>query len=189
MFSRFSRLAVFLAGSVILAACGDSTTAPPDDPDDPGPAVSYELTVTLNSVEAIDVCEEAFTDFDGGEFIYRFRVTWPNNTQVSVKETAGYPNVSNYVTLKPNQPLAANVSQKFTGPGSGAIGIQLRASEVDFDLFGNNPTADSRMNDANVSTQHAWTGSAWQTGDFDMTLAPANGCRIRARYSVGAVAK
>jgi hypothetical protein len=45
------------------------------------------------------------------------------------------------------------------------------------------------MNDASVSTQHAWTGSAWQTGDFDMSLTPANGCRIRARYSVGAVAK
>jgi hypothetical protein len=167
-----------LATVASVSACQDSSTGPT------GP--TSDLTVTLLSVVAIEPCEEFLTDLDGGEFVFRFTVTWPDNSEEVVAQTTGYPDVTKFFTLRRNEPFTSGLSAGHTSAGDGAIRITFNASEVDFDAFGNNPGPDSRMNNASREEQHSWNGSAWPSGLFSAELNPTSGCSLGAAYRITA---
>ena len=184
-FARTSHVAFVLA----LAGAGcESTTAPVIDEggeEPPPPAVRHEITVTRSAITALEPCEEAFTDADGGEFAYLVTITWPDGTAATLATTSAYPSASGRVQLRKNQ-TQTSVTQR-TGTFESRAGMRLdvtmQATEYDYDLFGANPFPDGRMNNARNVATYVYNG-AWRTGTFDLDVRPNAACHLRMRYTI-----
>ncbi|HSL68891.1 MAG TPA: hypothetical protein VK864_01550, partial [Longimicrobiales bacterium] len=144
------------------------------------------MTITLKSIDAVEPCEEAFTDFDGGEFGWRIAVIWPDGSQNVLGSTSAFPGAGGYRQIKKNASMTTSVSatKQLRGAAGMMVTVEARASEFDFDLFGNNPFADNRMNDVRVNVNHAYSATGWATGDRALDVRPVSACHLRVRYSV-----
>ncbi|MCI0433421.1 MAG: hypothetical protein L0271_07215 [Gemmatimonadetes bacterium] len=185
--TRWLRLAALAAAAAALGACSDATG--PGAEDQPNP--DYTVQVMLNSVSAPAVCEEAFTDFDGGEFVWSISVTWPDGSVQVLDETSGYPSPPGFQTLRQGEARSissANARRVRTirsAPGN-KISITVRASEIDFNLFGNNPFADGRLNDTRMVAEHTFGPGGWPQGPFEAMVQNASACRFQANYTITA---
>jgi hypothetical protein len=186
-FAQTSRVAFVLA----FAAAGcDSVTAPVDEggeepPPPPPAAVRHEITVTRSAITALEPCEEAFTDGDGGEFAYLVRITWPDGTAATLATTSDYPSANGRVQLLKNQTQTRVTQQTrtFESRAGMRLDLTMQATEYDFDLFGANPFPDGRMNNARNVATYVYNGM-WRTGTFDLDVRPNAACHLRMRYTI-----
>lgn len=176
-----SRRAAAALMTVALAACavGDAT-GPEDEEQD------YSVTVRLQSVMSTATCEEAFTNLDGGEFVWRVHLSWPDGGSEVLHASDLYPSLAGHKTLRENQSVAINRSAARTirGTVGTTVSLFVTASEVDFDIFGGNPRADIRMSEAVARAFVAYDESGWQPTNFTIRVQPADGCNFSAAFSV-----
>ncbi len=178
--ARPTAAAVVLA----LAACHGSPTGP----NDPPAAPAYQVEINLSTVVSPAICEDAFTGLDGGEFVWRFVVTWPDGTSDVLDQTPSFPSLKNFVTLQQNVPYDVHQLVTHTvhaAPGA-KFSLSAEVSEVDFDLFGNNPAPDSRMNDAKFTATYTWQDpvNGWTTGRHTAAIETTPDCRFNGDYYV-----
>ncbi len=189
-----------MAALLALTACGDGSptdpdggTQPPPSPPPPPPPpadVVYDLRVGLTRIDAEGDCDDIFTGVDGGEFSYRFQVTWPDGTTDVLDQTSDYPSPGDIVhlgsggstisfTITANSEVTSSVGQ--------TVQVQFRASEWDYDLFGNNPFLDSDMSDRNASITHQFKDGAWTNVGTKSIVLGSGGCQVQADYDFIAV--
>lgn len=165
---------------VALGACGAS------GPTDPGPK-EYQVQITLQTVASPAICEDVITGLDGGEFVWRVSVTGSDGRTKVLNQTPGFPDLSKFVTLQQDVPKV--IDQMVTDtlpalPGTG-YSVAVEVSEVDFDLFGNNPYPDSRMNDATAISRFAYDSlTGFQPGEHSTLVKTTAACQFRADYLV-----
>jgi hypothetical protein len=171
-----------LVAAVLVAQAGLTACTEPAAPGEEG-GTARDVTVTLKSVLSAAICEEAFTDFDGGEFVWNVSVEWPDKSVGALDATAGFPAPANYQKLQQNQARAVNksASKRLAGAAGTSFRVIASASEVDFDLFGGNAAADSRMKETTASGVHTFDVSGLlQQGDFQVDVSPTSACQFRA---------
>jgi hypothetical protein len=162
-----------------MAACAGSTR--PENA-----ATETTLRVTLNTVTSPEICEETFTDLDGGEFVWRVTVTWPDDSQDLLYETAGFPSPAGFETLRKDVHLTINRTifrTVLVEPGS-SLTFGVGVSEVDFDIFGGNPRADVRMDRADAYVNVVYDESGWPEGSSALRVNPVSGCAFDAYFTV-----
>lgn len=167
--------------TVVLAACGGAT-----GPTDEG--LDYTVEVTLKSLSSTAICEETFTDLDGGEFVWRVTVIWPDASQDILDATPNFPSPAGFKSMRRDQlvPINKPVSRTLrVEPGTSLV-LELLVSEVDFDIFGGNPRADARMDRARALLSVGYDESGWWQGQTGHSVNPAEGCAFNAFYTVTA---
>lgn len=181
-----SRLFPAVAVAVIAAALGScSSVTGPNNVTDPPPPDSVRLF--LYSLTSPATCEDPFTGLDGGEFIWQVSVTWPDGSSQVISQTSNYPAPNAYKTMRQDQPRI--IDQEATRvmhstPGD-ALTVTVRVSEIDFDLFGNNPTPDSRMNDLQGQTViHFYETGGWPLGQYTTWVKNGAACQFRADFGL-----
>jgi hypothetical protein len=165
--------------AVVLAACGGAT-----GPEDGG--MDYTVMVTLKSVNSPAICEEAFTDLDGGEFVWRVTVTWPDSSQDLLDATPNFPSLGGFRSMLRGQsmPINKSVSRTLRVEPVTSLVLGLVVSEVDFDIFGGNPRADARMDRADAFLSVVYDESGWWQGETAHSVNPVTGCAFAASYTV-----
>jgi hypothetical protein len=170
---------VVVALPFVVAACGGAT-----GPDDGGR--DYTVNVTLKSLTSSAICEEAFTNLDGGEFVWQVTVTWPDSSQELLDATPNFPNPGGFRSLRQDQSLPINksVSRTLRVEPVTRVLIGLVVSEVDFDIFGGNPRADARMDRADAFLSVVYDERGWWQGETAHGVNPVEGCAFVAAYTV-----
>ncbi len=142
----------------------------------------------LYSVTSPATCEDVFTGLDGGEFVWRVAVSWPDGTSDVIDATPRFPDPAGYVTLLKDQahPIDKEVVHVMHSKAGDSFTVSVQVSEIDFDLFGNNPTEDSRMNRALGTSQYTYYSDAvgWPLGQYTTWVRPDPACQFRADYAL-----
>ena len=177
-----------------LAACGSDGTGPVEKV-----SPSWDVTVTLQRIAVVGACEEAFTDIDGGEFSYIFSVFWADGYVNHIAATNAYPSAAGMRRAIPGTTwtfASPTVKRTITPSPGSVIRVVFRATEWDYDLFGNNPFPDRRMNDRNEELratfgEGGWTAASVPIGpggvSAGMNLRESTACHVRADVDVSAV--
>jgi hypothetical protein len=173
-----------LAVTVVALAAGGCSTNPTGPSDATAPADT--LRVYLYSVTSPATCEDILTGLDGGEFIWRIAVDWPDGTVDELDKTPRYPSLDGYVSVRQNQPYTIDkeVTHVMHSKAGDQVTIQVQATEVDFDIFGNNPAPDSRMNAILALSHYSYNAIAgWPLGSHVTWLRPDPACQLRVDYA------
>jgi hypothetical protein len=175
-------------GSLLALGLGCATNDGGTGPSEPPPpAASFDVAVTLERITVLGICEELFTDIDGGEFSYTFHVAWPDGGLAYIAATNDYPSATSYrqAGAGTNWTFAVPTVRRTLTPNPGdKVAITFRAIEWDWDAFGNNPFRDSRMNDRRAEFVSTFQGGAWTIQQGAMDLRESSACHVRANVGV-----
>lgn len=155
-------------------------------------AARYELSVTANSVTALDTCDDFTQGLSNGEFALRVRVETTGGGGLTMTTTSNYPSRSGAISLGRNETRSITTVRDFTL--NGAPGQFLRvlfdATEWDQQIVLLPPSTrdihDSRMSNRTTSRAHGFdNGSFGPLGSNTLTIGNSS-CGIRLNYTVTA---
>lgn len=169
--------------ALAIAACGGGSGTGPEDG-----GRDYALTIRLHSVISTAICEEAFTHLDGGEFVWQVSVTWPDGTNDVLDATEGFPSPAAYKTMRKDQakPIDREITRTIHSTRGMSVTMWVRASEVDFDIFGGNPRPDARMNAQSGSVFVLYDEFGWSQDDVTVRVQPVGECIFEGAFSIRA---
>ncbi|MCA9767690.1 MAG: hypothetical protein KC485_02590 [Gemmatimonadetes bacterium] len=187
MRTRFVLPAALLA----LAACSSDPTGPGGGGGGPE---SWDLELSVSSIIVREMCEGFPVDIDGGEWSHRLTSRFPGSTSITMGATNGYPNANSIRNAGRGGSLALSSTDKdvrrtVTGSKSGdVVTLTIQATEWDYDIFGNNPRADDRMDDESATATIRYADGAWPNiPDGVLTVQSGSSCRVDVNYSFEAV--
>ena len=135
------------------------------------------LRVDFNYVEAIKDCD----GFPLGEGEFSFGVyakpSFRSSSTVYTTSEEGFDD---------GERSGAIGQREFTSTAVNGqeVTIEFNASEVDYDIFGNNPFNDSRMSNSTKSERHTYSGTrVVEHGPAD-DHAGSGDCQVRLSYTV-----
>jgi hypothetical protein len=176
--------------ALVIAACSS-------DPSGPGDGTPTESTwlveLVVNSVTGVEICDGFPVDVDGGEWTHELTARFPGETTRVLGGTANYPNAAAHRNIGRGGPMLLDQAQrtqtrtKQFADGDEVL-MTIRATEWDFDILGNNPFPDSRMNDRSASATFTYAEGAWpQVPNGTLTLKNTDACEVRVSYRFEAV--
>lgn len=180
---RRSSCAVFAVA--LIAACSSDPTGPGGG----GGDETYLVSLTVNSIVVRKTCDEFPLDADGGEWSHRVEVRFPGENRITLGTTAGYPSASSKKNVGEGGALALDViaaeQSREVSVGAGAeIELRIAATEWDYDILGNNPFPDSRMDNRTVTRTFAFADGSWpDEPSGTLTLQNTGACRVDVNYS------
>lgn len=155
-------------------------------------AARYLLTVTANSVTALDTCDDFTQGLSNGEFAIRVRAETANGGGLTMTTTSNYPSRSGAVSLGRNETLSITTVRDFNVNGAPGqfVRVLFDATEWDEQFVLIPPSVrdihDSRMSNRTVSRAHGFdNGSFGSLGSNTLTIGN-NDCGIRLNYTVTA---
>ena len=173
---RLSFIVVFV---LALSGCDAAGPEQPGPGPEPGPG-NTSIRVDFNYVEAVKDCD----GFPLGEGEFSFgvyaRPSFGSSTTVYTSNQRGFAD---------GQRSGALGQREFTTTAVNGqeVTIEFKASEVDYDIFGNNPFNDSRMSSRTQTTRHTFDGRKW-SGSGPQTITMGSGdCQVRLSYTVSEI--
>lgn len=193
MNSKLLRCALAATTATLLAAgCGGqspTSPAPEGGINPPPPAVvTYKITITARSVQAIGTCD---TTSASGEFAVRVRITSNAAPPRTLYETSRYPGDPanpSVLTLRKGQSASISGSQVYEMEGPGRFfNVEFRATEWDRIVRIFPPSTvnviDDTMNNAGANRDHTFGGGTFSPqGNQSLTIGNTT-CGIRLNYS------
>lgn len=153
-------------------------------------AARFRLTVNVQSVTAINTCDDFTQGLSSGEFALRVRATTASGGGLTMTQTNSYPSRSGAISLGQSVTRTLNTTRNFTITGSPGqfLRILFDATEWDTQIVIFPPSTrnihDSRMSDRTVTRTHSYgNGSFGSLGSNSLTLGTSS-CGLRLNYTV-----
>lgn len=152
----------------------------------------YRVRVNIQSVQAIDTCDDFTQGLSSGEFALRVRASTANGGGLTMTQTGSYPAESGTISLGRSVTRTLGTTRDFNVRGEAGqfVRIFFDATEWDTQIVIFPPSTrnihDSRMSDRTVSRTHSWnmsTGNFNSTGPNVLTLGSSS-CGLRLNYTV-----
>lgn len=187
-------LAVVPILAALTVACSSDPAGPSEQPPPPPPAEpTWLVRLEASSISVIEMCDGFPVDVNGGEWTHELTVRFPGETSIVMGGTSGYPNAGAHRNIGRGGAMALNSSQRIQErtkqfAQGNQIVMTIRATEWDFDILGNNPFPDSRMNNRSTSVTFAYDNGEWpQAPNGTLTVKSGDSCEIRVNYKFEAV--
>jgi hypothetical protein len=158
-------------------------------------AASYRLEVAIESVTALDTCDDFTQGLGSGEFAVRVLAIETNGGQTTLVNSGSYPgnpdNLRVY-NLGRNESQSLSARRTFTIAGTDGqfLRLQFNATEWDEQIVIFPPSTrwvpDSDMNNRSATRTHTFSGGSFgNLGPNTLTLGNSS-CGIRLNYTVSA---
>lgn len=155
-------------------------------------AALYRLTVTANSVTALDTCDDFTQGLSNGEFAIRVRAETAGGGGLTMTTTSNYPSRSGAISLGRNETLSITTVRDFNVNGAPGqfVRVLFDATEWDEQFVLIPPSVrdihDSRMSNRTVTRTHGFDNGAFgPLGSNTLTIGNSS-CGIRLNYTVTA---
>jgi hypothetical protein len=158
-------------------------------------AASFQFEVTVQSVTALNTCDDFTQGLSNGEFTVRVLAIESDGSQTTLVNTGGYPgNPDNlkFYSLGRNESKTLNVRRTFTVPGRTGqfVRFQFNATEWDDQVVIIPPSTrkvpDGDMNNRSTTRTHSYANDSFGSlGPNTLTLGNSS-CGIRLNYTVSA---
>jgi hypothetical protein len=180
---------------LVSAACSSDPTGG-NTPPPPPPPSEYFLKVEVSSIVVRAMCDGFPVDINGGEWSHKLEVRFPGEGSNTMGETGSFPNPQFYksagnggtLALDPAAKTIARVQQSEEGD---QVTLTIRATEWDYDILGNNPFPDSRMNNRAATSTFTFSDGAWTevpSGVLKLQNATSGAaCAVDVNYKFEAV--
>jgi hypothetical protein len=155
----------------------------------------YRLSLAVQSVTAIDTCDDVTQGLTTGEFAVRVRTVTTSGSTDTVVTTPSYPGNTSQprvFNLGRNASETLNTPRTYTLDGAPGefLRVQFNATEWDEQIVLIPPSIrwvhDSRLDDASTSRTHGFGGGTFSgLGPNTLTLGGGS-CGIRLHYTVDA---
>jgi hypothetical protein len=156
----------------------------------------YRLTLSVQSVTAVDTCDDVTQGLTSGEFAVRVRTVTTSGSTDTVVTTPGYPGDTSQprgFNLGRNEAEALNTTRSYTVDGAPGefLRVQFNATEWDEQIVLIPPSIrwvhDSRLDDASTTRTHGFSGGSFSgLGPNSLTLGGGS-CGIRLNYTLDAL--
>lgn len=172
-------------------ACGSDSTGPGGG----GGPTSYSVKLEVSSVIVREMCDGFPVDVNGGEWSYRLEGRFPGEGTTVMGGNSGYPNPNAYTaagrgTALPLSAEAGTITRVLDSEDGDQVTLTIRATEWDYDIFGNNPYPDERMDNRTVTATFKYTDGAWPDHPAGvLTLQNTTSCIVDVNYTFEAVKK
>lgn len=189
---RISRV-LPIGGILLAAACSSDPTGPGDGGG--GGASEWAVSLSVSSIVVREMCDGFPVDANGGEWSHKLTARFPGETSKTLGSTSSYPSASSKKNAGRGASLALTSSARIqnrtlTSKEGDTITLTIQATEWDYDILGNNPFADSRMNDRSATKTFEFKDGAWpNVSDGKLTLSNTSSCILDVNYSFEAVKK
>lgn len=191
--SRRFVLPLFLLAA---AACSSDPAGPgtePPPPPPPPPAAEFYLRMEISSIVVREMCDGFPVDVDGGEWSHKLEMRFPGEASITLGETGNFPSASFRKSAGRGTNLAIDQAARIQArvsrsePGD-KVTLTLRATEWDYDILGNNPFPDSRMNNRAATATFSFADGTWPEAlAGKLTLQNTGSCIVDVNYSFEAV--
>ncbi len=184
-------IAVVPIFAALTVACSSDPTGPGGGG---GGATEWQTTLSVSSIIVAEMCDGFPVDIDGGEWTHQLTSRFLGGSTRIMGGTQNYPSASQHVNIGRGGSMQLDATarnQRHTGPAAegDVITMTIRATEWDFDVFGNNPFPDSRMDNRAATATFTFEGGAWpQVPNGTLVLQNTSSCRVVVNYSFEAVA-
>ncbi len=158
-------------------------------------AATFAVEVDVQSVTALDTCDDVTQGLGNGEFAVRVLAVLADGSQFTMSQTTGYPGNPKKLKvfeLGRNQSQSLGSTRTFTLPGQAgqSVRLQFSATEWDQQIVVFPPSTrwvpDSHLNNRSASRTHAFSNDSF-TGLGPNTLTVGNSsCGMRLNYTVRA---
>lgn len=183
----------FLAAGLVLAGCSSDPTGP--DGGNGGGSAEWAVRLAVSNIVVKQMCDGFPIDVNGGEWTHKLTVRFPGETSRTLGSTSSYPSASAAKNIGRGGNMALTSSQKvqvrdLVSKEGDKITLTIQATEWDYDILGNNPSPDSRMNDRSVTKTIGYGGGKWpEITDGVLTLKNGSSCEVAVNYTFEAVKK
>ena len=158
-------------------------------------AAVFRVELTVESVTALNTCDDVTQGLGTGEFAVRVLAVQTNGNQATLVSTPGYPgnpdNLRVY-ELGRNESQTFNTRRTFNIPGRSGefLRLQFSATEWDQQVVIIPPSTrwvpENDMNNRSTSRTHSFSGDSFSgLGPNSLTLGNAS-CGIRVNYTISA---
>jgi hypothetical protein len=180
---------------IAAAACSSDPTGTdtPPPPPPPPPTVSHLLRLEVTSIVVREMCDGFPVDIDGGEWSHLLEARFPGETSSTIGGTANFPSASSKKSVGRGGTLAlisaARVQSRVRNSVAGdKVTLTIRATEWDYDILGNNPFPDSRMNNRAATATFTFEDGVWpEQPAGKLTLQNTSSCIVDVNYKFEAV--
>lgn len=180
---------------LLAAACGSDPAGPGTEPPPPPPPppAAWFLRLEVSSVVVREMCDGFPIDVDGGEWSHRLEVRFPGEPSILVGATSNFPSASFVRNAGRGGSLALDANAKIIqrqqlAQAGDKVTLTLRATEWDYDIFGNNPFPDSRMNNRSATASLNYADGTWPEAPAGkLTLQNTGSCIVDVNYTFEAV--
>jgi hypothetical protein len=180
--------------AVLAVACSSDPAGPSEQPPPPPPAEpTWIVRLEASNISVVEMCDGFPVDVNGGEWTHELTVRFPGETSIVMGGTSGYPNAGAHRNIGRGGAMALNSGQRIQertkkfSEGNQVI-MTLRATEWDFDILGNNPFPDSRMNNRTTSASFTYSDGEWtQVPSGTLTVKNGASCEVRVSFKFEAV--
>jgi len=153
-------------------------------------AALYRLSVNVQSVQAIDTCDDFTQGLSSGEFALRVRATTATGGGLTMTETNNYPAESGAISLGRSVTRTLGTVRNFTVRGEPGqfVRVLFDATEWDTQIVVFPPSTrkihDSRMSDRTVTRTHSWSGNSFRNTGPNTLVVGNSSCGLRLNYTV-----
>lgn len=155
-------------------------------------AAVFLLTVNVQSVTALNTCDDFTQGLTNGEFALRVRAATASGGGLTFTQTSGYPSQSGAISIGRSETVNLGTTRTFTIPGAAGefLRILFDATEWDTQIVIFPPSTrnvhDSRMSNRTVTRTHSYgNGTFGSLGSNTLTLGNSS-CGLRLNYTVTA---